>query len=49
MTNDQRKEIRELVRHLVDSIRDTFYSPAHEAAENVCSGVVSCCRFTELK
>ncbi|MEV6161512.1 hypothetical protein AB0L71_06240 [Streptomyces sp. NPDC052052] len=39
MTDDQRKEIRDLVRHLGDSIRDPFYSPAHEAAENVCSGV----------
>lgn len=39
VTNNQRKRIRDLVRHLGGSIRDPFYNPAHEAAENVCSGV----------
>ncbi|MEV7021372.1 hypothetical protein [Kitasatospora sp. NPDC093558] len=39
MTDDQKKRIRDLVRHLDDDIRDPHYSPAHEAAQIVCSGV----------
>lgn len=39
VTDDQRKEIRELVRHLGGSIGDSHYRPAHEAADNICSGV----------
>ncbi|MFE4693780.1 hypothetical protein ACFRH6_27500 [Streptomyces sp. NPDC056749] len=39
MTDDQRKEIRDLVRHLGGTIGETHYRVAHEAAESVCSGV----------
>ncbi|MFC9282988.1 hypothetical protein [Streptomyces collinus] len=39
MANDQSKEIRDLVEHLGGGIRDHHYSPAHEAAASICSGV----------
>lgn len=39
MANDQSKEIRDLIEHLGGDTRDRHYSPAYEAAANICSGV----------
>ncbi|MFF7180748.1 hypothetical protein [Streptomyces sp. NPDC008121] len=39
MADDLQKDIHELVRHLGGNIRDPHYRPAHDAAENICSGV----------
>ncbi|MDT9693348.1 hypothetical protein Q5762_34490 [Streptomyces sp. P9(2023)] len=39
MTDDQKKAIRDLVRQLGEGVREPHYRPAHEAAENICSGV----------
>ncbi|MFB7618763.1 hypothetical protein [Kitasatospora sp. NPDC056181] len=39
MADDLKNVIRDLVRALGGSIRDPHYSTAHDAAENICSGV----------
>ncbi|MFF5469953.1 hypothetical protein [Streptomyces achromogenes] len=39
MSDDQRKELRDLVSHLGTDIRDRHYRTAYDAAVNICSGV----------
>ncbi|MEK2475681.1 hypothetical protein [Streptomyces noursei] len=39
MSDDQRKELRDLVSALGSDIRDRHYQPAYDAAANICSGV----------
>ncbi|MGW7386711.1 hypothetical protein [Streptomyces sp. NPDC054794] len=39
MSDDQRKELGELISHLGADIRDPHYRAAYDAAANICSGV----------
>jgi hypothetical protein len=39
VSDDHRKELRDLVSHLGAGIRDPHYRPAYDAAANICSGV----------
>ncbi|MDH6628332.1 hypothetical protein M2271_006164 [Streptomyces sp. LBL] len=39
MSDDHSQELRDLVSHLGAGIRDAHYRSAHDAAQNVCSGV----------
>jgi hypothetical protein len=39
VSDDHRQELRDLVGHLGAGISDRHYRPAHDAAQDVCSGV----------